>query len=410
MFFIPTRVAVLAIALLPATGGAASLTLDQALALAVQRSAAVRAAQAETASARHVAHAAGQLPDPTLSVGVDNLPVTGADRFSTTADSQTMKRIGVSQEWVSRDKREARRAAADAAVDRQAAATDAAVAETRLQTALAYVDAYYAGEALRLATLDERHADEAFEAAKGRLASSNSDVQDVLALTAARGLAEDDSADARQAQADAIVVLQRWIGLPADGLEPPAIGMAQTEEAYVAASTTVRSAQREVDVARREAAVATSERQPDWSWQVSYGQRSGYSDMLSFGVSIPLPVARAERQDRQAAARTALIEKAEAQLEEAMRATTVESRSLGNDAERLAQRIERFRTAVVGPAHQRTEVALAGYRSNQTPLTTLFEARHLEVQAQRKLLAMQRDLGRTQAQLVYKLVLEGVQP
>jgi len=410
MSLVSTRLAVLAIALLPVVGDAASLTLDQALMLAVQRSAAARAARAEATSARQAARAAGQLPDPAVSVGVDNLPVTGTDRFSTTADSQTMKRIGLSQQWVSRDKREARRAAADAAANRQVAATDAAIAETRLQTALAYVDAYFAGEALRFATLDEHHAGEAFELAKARLASASGDAQDVLALTATRGLAEDDSADARQARADAMVVLQRWVGVPVDMLDPPAMGQAQAEAAYVAASPAVRSAQREVEVARREAAGAASERQPDWSWQVSYGQRSGYPDMLSFGVSIPLPVARAERQDRQVAARVALIEKAEAQLEEATRAAAAEYQGLDNDAQRLVRRIERFRTAVVMPAHQRTEVALAGYRSTRTPLATLFEARHLEVDAQRKLLTLQRDLARTQAQLAYKPVIEGVQP
>lgn len=410
MFPIPSRAAVLAIALLPVAGDAASLALDQALALAVQRSAAARAARAETTGARQAARAAGQLPDPTLSLGVDNLPVTGADRFSTTADSQTMKRIGFGQEWVSRDKREARRAAADAAADRQAAMTDAAVAETRVQTALAYVDAYYAGEALRFAVLDEHHAGEAFEAAKARLASSRGDAQDVLALTAARGLAEDDAADARQAQADAVVLLQRWVGIPVGELELPATGQARTEAAYVSASPAVRSAQREVEVARREAAVASAERQPDWSWQVSYGQRSGYSDMLSFGVSIPLPVARGERQDRQVAARVALIERAEAQLEEVTRAAIAEYEGLQNDALRLDRRIERFRAAVLEPARQRTEVALAGLRSNQLPLATLFEARHLEVDAQRKLLALQRELARTRARLAYEPVVEGAQP
>jgi hypothetical protein len=41
-----------------------------------------------------------------------------------------------------------------------------------LQTALAYADAFYAGEALKLTTLVEHHAHEELEAARGRLASS----------------------------------------------------------------------------------------------------------------------------------------------------------------------------------------------------------------------------------------------
>ena len=406
----PTRAAALAVALLPAAGGAASLTLDQALTLAIQRSEAARAARADTASAREAARAAGQLPDPTLSVGVDNLPVTGPDRFSTTADSQTMKRIGFSQEWVPSDKREARRAAAEAIVSRQASSADAAVADTRLQTAIAYIDVFYASEALRLATQDEHHAHEEIEAAKGRLASSTGTAQDVLASTAALGLAEDDSADARQSQADAAVLLQRWIGVRPDELAPPSVASTPSEADYVAAAPAVRSAQRDVEGARRDLSVASSERRPDWSGQVSYGQRSGYSNMVSLGVSIPLPVARTERQAILAAAKLALVEKAEAQFEEASRAATAEYRSLESDVRRLAQRIERFRTAVVVPAHQRTEATIAGYRSNQTTLASLFEARHGEVEMQRRLLALERELARTQAQLAYKPVIEGAQP
>jgi len=103
-----------AAALLPALAVAAPLSFDQALSLAVQRSEAARAGRASALSATESSRAAGQLPDPMLGVGIENLPVTGADRFSTTRESMTMKRVGISQEWLSRDKRVARQAAADA--------------------------------------------------------------------------------------------------------------------------------------------------------------------------------------------------------------------------------------------------------------------------------------------------------
>jgi hypothetical protein len=48
------------------------------------------------ASAGQAAVASAQLPDPTLRTGIENMPVTGADRFNTSSDSMTMKRIGIS--------------------------------------------------------------------------------------------------------------------------------------------------------------------------------------------------------------------------------------------------------------------------------------------------------------------------
>ncbi len=406
--FIPyLRCAVVAGAMLPALAVAAPLTLDRALELAVQHSEAARSARAGVVSASEAARAAGQLPDPTLRAGVDNLPVTGGDRFNTTRDSMTMKRIGIGQEWVSSEKRAARRAAADAVVSRESVSVQIAAAEVRVQTALAYLDAYFAGETLQLTTLSEHHIHEELEAAKARLSSSSGSSQEVLAMTSARGVAEDESDDIRQQQSAARVALQRWVGVQADEALVPAEPVAANEHAFVANHPAVVAARRDIEVARQEAAVAASDRKPNWSWEVSYSQRTGYSDMVSFGVSIPLPIAAARRQDRETASKLARVDKAEATLADATRAATAEYAALASDAQRLSERVQRYQAAVVVPAQQRTVAALAGYRSNQVSLTTLFEARHGEVQAQRKLLSLRRDLAKALAQLAFKPLVNG---
>ena len=228
------RAAAFAAAMLPHLAPAARLSLDAALQLAVERSEAARAGRAGVLSATEASRAAGQLPDPVLRIGVDNLPVTGADRFSTTRDAMTMKRIGISQEWVSPAKRAAREAAAEAAIRREAVQTQLAIADTRLQTALAYIDAFYAGETLKLAMLAEHHAQEALEAARARLASAAGSSQEVLSLAGARGGSEDDSAEVRQQQEAARLALQRWVGLMPDELAPVPDAPLPGEEAYVA--------------------------------------------------------------------------------------------------------------------------------------------------------------------------------
>jgi len=401
------RAAALAVALLPAFAVAAPLTLTQALDLAVQRSEATRSARAGVTSALEAARAAGQLPDPTLRAGVDNLPVTGGDRLSTTRDSMTMKRIGIGQEWVSAEKRAALQAAADAMVSRESVAVQAAAADVRLQTALAYVDAYFAGETLKLTALSEHHVHEELEAAKARLSSSAGSSQEVLATTSARDIAEDESAEGRQQQSAARVVLERWVGVQAEDIAAPVELAGLDEQAYVANHPLVLAAQRDIELARREAAVASSNRKPNWSWEVSYGQRTGYSDMVSFGVSIPLPVSPAERQDRETASKLAMVDKTEGNLAEATRGAPGEFRGLANDVQRLSDRIQRYQLSVVVPARQRTAAAFAGYRSNQVTLATLFEARHMEIEAQRKLLSLQRERAKTQAQLAFKPIVDG---
>jgi outer membrane protein TolC len=394
-------------ALLPALAQGAPLTLGQALDLAVQRSESTRSARAGALSAAESARAAGQLPDPTLQAGIDNLPVTGAGAFRTTSDSMTMKRIGISQEWLSSQKRTARQAAADAVSARDDTRVQTAMADARLQTAIAYVDAFYAKEALKLTSLMEHHAHEELEASKARVSSATGNSQDVLALASARGMAEDESDEVRQQQGEALVALQRWVGIPVDELAPPAVSPPSTEAEFVSRLPSLVALRREVDVAKQAAAVTASERTPDWTWQVSYGQRTGYSDMVSIGVSIPLRVAPAQRQDRETASKLALVEKAEADLAEATRAASAEFESLLGDMQRLERRIARYRTSVAEPARQRIDAATADYASNQVSLATLFDARHAEVDAERKLLALQRDLARAQVQLAFRPLSNG---
>ncbi len=403
------RVATLAAALLPAPWAlAAPLTLDQALGLALQQSQAVRAAQAGAAGAAEAARAAGQLPDPMLGAGIDNLPVTGADRFSTTRESMTMKRLAISQEWVSADKRAARSAAARALAEREASAEAAAAALVRLQTALAFIDAGYASEALALAVQNEQHARESFEAGRARLGTAAGSGAEALGLAAARGQAEDEAAEARQQLAAARLALQRWTGPTADVPDAlPLLGALASEADFVADHPDVRARQHDAEVARQEAALMARNRRPNWTWEVSYGQRSGYPDLVSIGVSIPLPVAPAARQDRELAARQAQVDQADAAWAEAQRAARAEYAGLASDAQRLQERAEHYQATVLAPTRQRTAAAAAAYRANQGSLAMLFDARHAELETQRRWLGLQRDLAKARAQLAFKPLAEG---
>ena len=130
-------------------------------------------------------------------------------------------------------------------------------------------------------------------------------------------------------------------------------------------------------------------------------------DLVSLAVNIPLPVALAARQVRETAARLAQLDKAEAELAEAERAAAGEYAALSSDVQRLEERIARVRAAVLLPLQQRSETTLAAYRGNQASLAMWFEARQAELDAQRRLLALQRELARARAQLAFKPIVNG---
>lgn len=150
----PLRARSLFAVLILASGAAhaqeASYTLDAALQAATDRSSAMGAAQASVRASSDAAVRAGQLPDPMLKAGIDNLPVNGAQRFTIGQDFMTMRRIGIEQEWVSGDKRRLLSAQANDRVDRERAGYLLQLVNTRQQTAVAWLNAVYAKRALAL--------------------------------------------------------------------------------------------------------------------------------------------------------------------------------------------------------------------------------------------------------------------
>src|SRR5262245_8216034 len=70
------------------------------------------AGAAHVDSAERARRAAGRLPDPELVVGLQNVPIDGADAFSLERDFMTMRTVGIMQDMPSGAERHARRAIA----------------------------------------------------------------------------------------------------------------------------------------------------------------------------------------------------------------------------------------------------------------------------------------------------------
>src|SRR5437660_10476908 len=86
----------------------APLTLAEAQRRAVDRSRQLVAQDYAVTASREMAVAAGQLPDPVATLGVNNLPINGPDAWSLTRDFMTMSSVGMMQEFTRAEKREAR--------------------------------------------------------------------------------------------------------------------------------------------------------------------------------------------------------------------------------------------------------------------------------------------------------------
>src|SRR3546814_679073 len=112
----------------------------------------LKARQTQVRAARSAADAADALPDPTLDLSLQNVPVSGPDALSLGADFMTMETIGISQDFPNPAKRHARLGRAEADIAAAEAKVAVEARSVRVATALAWTDLYFAEH--RLAILD----------------------------------------------------------------------------------------------------------------------------------------------------------------------------------------------------------------------------------------------------------------
>jgi outer membrane protein TolC len=387
----------------------ASLTLREAIRIALARAPSIEAAQAGVLAAREEAARAGALPDPMLTVGIDNLPVTGADAFDPNADFMTMKKIGLRQEIPSGAKREARRSLAASEVDQARAREQATQLGVRRSTADAWIDLWAAGNELAALEALRTQAGLAVELAKARVAGGGASVGDALATQAAALELDNTIEAARATQAAAQAGLARWVGdVPADvGREAPSFDALPHDQAQLLATIDrigpLLASATEVETAARAIDVARAERRPDWTMGAAYGQRSGgRDDMLMIEVGIGLPWFTRNRQDRGIAAREADYQAAVATREDLRQQAAAEIRVGVARWAGLKRQVALHEDALLPLAHDRSTTALAAYRAGG-PLQPWLDARRDELAVHLAHATHLGELGHAWAALAFLL-------
>lgn len=383
-----------------------ALSFPEAQRLAAERSRQLAAQDSAVLASREMATAAGQLPDPTLKFGIENLPVTGPDAYSTTSDFMTMRRIGLMQEFTRGDKRQLRAERLEREADRSLAERSATLALIQRDTALAWLDRYYAeamaavvAEQIKAARLEIEAADSAYRSGRGSQA-------EILAARSAVVALEDRSSETGRRIRTATTALARWIGTAA---ETPLAGKPDIDairldpralDADLAHHPQIALLARQADIAAIEAKLAQANKKSDWSLEVMYSQRgSAYSNMVSVGVAIPLQWDQKNRQDRELASKLAMADQAGAQREEALRAHVGEVRAQIQEWENGRERGVRYDRELVPLARERTQAVLAAYRGGKGSLNDVLAARRNEIEVRMQALQLEMETARLWAQV-----------
>lgn len=387
---------------------AESLSFAQALSLAEARSRALTSQDSAVLAAKEMAGASGQLPDPTLKLGINNLPINGEDQFSLTRDFMTMRSVGVMQEFTREDKRRARASRFEREAETAMASRAMALANLQRDTAQAWLNRHYQ-ERLRALLVSQR--DEArlqIEAADTAYRTGHGSQADVFAARSAVAQIEDRMVQYERQIATANTRLARWVGtgvhatsdvLPnmdavtLNGGDLPALLTHHPELALM---------EKQEQVAAAEADIAKANKKPDWTAELMFAQRGpAYSNMVSINLSVPIQWDQSKRQDRELAAKLATVEQLRAQREEATRGHLAEIQALLQEWQSNRVRMTRFDSTQIPLAKERTQAALAAYRGGGGTLTAVLEARRMELDTRTERIRLEMETALLWAQLNY---------
>ena len=381
------------------------LSLSEALAIAVRDSSLLAAQRAGVAAAEETTVSARELPDPKLKLGIDNLPLDGADKYSLTRDFMTMRRIGVAQEFPRAEKREIRGRRAEHQLAREQAMLGDTRAALRRDVAVAWTERYYAEQMAKI--VEEQYAESVLQrdALQAGVAAGRTTLTERIALDTTLQMLLNRRAEFDKQAARAQAMLARWLG---EAARRPLLPLSPADAATGAADIHtpyhphLQTLQRQIDIAQTEADLAKAATKPDWGMELSYAQRgSAYSNMLTVQVSIDLPLFADKRQNRETAARAAQVEQARALREDARRLHLAEAAAAQIEWDAASVRLKRFDDALLPLARDNVTVALAAYRGGLSSLAAVLEARRMEIDLRLQKLQLAAEQGRARAQLIY---------
>lgn len=352
---------------------------DEALQLALREQPAVQVREAQIEARRETAAAADELPDPRLSAGIMNFPVTGPQAFDPTGEMMTMLQVGVEQEIPNLAKRRARTGIAQADVNLAQAQLRHAEHMARLSAGQAWVALAYAQRRLVLAeeTLEELR--ELVPVARSAVASGSA--RPAQSLEIRRALIEiEDARTAIDAEREAAQArLMRYVpsddpvaegAIPSADIDPERLrSTLEHNPELLVAGAAVEQAEAAIELAR-------ADKRPDFGVSVSYGVRDrDYGDMVSVMGSVTLPIFAGRRQEPRIRAAQAEAAAAFAEREDRLRELAAQFEADLAAWRGAYRQWQRARDELLPLARDRTGLETASFAAGRAELIDVIEAK-----------------------------------
>ena len=364
----------------------------------------VIAAMARVQAARAQIDPAGARPDPMLTAGIQNFPISDPG-FT---DVMTMKTVGISQIIPYPGKLALRtRAARDGL-----AAAEARLAQAKLNATRDVEDAYYdlafTARALDIVQRNAGVLRSLIAVSQARYTAGTGTQTDILrARTEAARLSDEASrlaAQRRTALARLNALLDRPSDTPvgtaimprrivraavadsaaeihftgaalgAPAADSPLLPLDSLQQLALANSPALHAHQAMIAAQTAQVELARKAARPDFDVSLSYGQRRGFGDLVSATVSVPIPLQKGRKQDAAVAEARADLAALEAEHHEVVNTLRADIAQRVNELERSRTQLALYKRAVLPQAQATLASTTASYQVGRANFTSVIDA------------------------------------
>ncbi len=382
--------------------------------------------------------AAGQLPDPKISLGIANI---GADTFAFNQEPMTQLKVGVSQMFTRGKTRSLKTEQMNLLAVEQPLLRANRLALVTMQTGHLWLDAYKAQESIRLIENDRSLFEQLVDLVEASYSSGFGQARqhDVVRAQLELTRLEDRLTQLKQAKESSLKQLKGFISQ--DYLNQP-YGAIQNDDTFsfslkkelpeivlISAETlnqtngsnnkvlmeflfkhpAVQALDRQIEAENKGVELAQQKYKPAWGVNASYGYRGdaennlNRADLFSVGVTFDLPLFTKNRQDQEVGAAISSVEAMETNKTLLLRQLLSSFEEEAAKLNRLKQRKKLYHESLLPQMNQQVEASLTAYTHDDGDFAEVIRAKIAELNAQIDSLDITVNTAKTKVKLNYLL-------
>lgn len=379
------------------------LTLEAARNRALAQQPSLAALELNARAMEEAAPAEGALPDPRLKLGLLNFPTRNFPQGPW--EDMTQFVVTYEQMFPGGEKRKLRESRALAEAEQSKAEALGQRQQIRRDVALAWLDAWQAVAAARLARQLAGEYRRAIDLAQIALEAARGSQAEVLGARQLLAQVEDRTLELAMQAERARSAMRRWVPdagafelppeLPSWRDPAPLGALAADLERLPQHAALVRGQ----SLAEADVALAREATSSDRTVELGYGKRQGSSrsDMIMLQVTFELPVFAERKQDRMVESKLRTAERVREQRTDQLRQLRAELESAYAEWRIAGERLQNFRTATLPAANARLETLLAAQASGRAELAQVFDARRQLIETNLQELALRTSQAKARA-------------